>query len=155
MRLRIVQLLLPLLLLAQVGLGMSPGRMLCIASRCCGHDAVQLSHHEHAHGCGHAHEQGHEHDHDRAHTHGAAVTVLDACDGADCHFHIAMPDDAGTSRDRSADHFFDLRLLQIARLDEPACGAASRGSRPVEAPPPWCFASCDQACARESMRLLI
>ena len=148
MRATVLRLLLPLLLLAQVGLGVSPGRVLCIAASCCGHDAAQPAHHHHHHDDGvHAH-----HDHGAA---GLAGGELAASDPCDCHFHIAMPDDVGGSRERSADRLFDLRLLQPAVDQRPAVAADLGASRAIEAPPPWTFAASDQCRARDSMRLLI
>jgi hypothetical protein len=160
MRASLPRVLLPLLLLAQVGLGMSPGRVLCIAASCCdGESPRQVAHHEHHHhgdGSDHHHGHGHEgHGPDGHGPDGHGARLLAAGDACDCHFHIAMPDDVGGSRERQAERLLDMRLLQRA-LDAHASQAVADGAaRAIEAPPPWTFAASDQCRARESMRLLI
>lgn len=146
------RLLLPLLLLAQVGVGMSPGRVLCIASERC--DGATADHaHDHAHDH-HAHGQ-HAHG---AHRHPAGCATdhaLSAQSDCDCHIHLSLPDDAGASRDRSGDRIADVRLMALAIL---APMSLDRMHAPHRTGP-WTraafLAATDQCCARETTRLLI
>lgn len=166
--------MLPFLLLAQVMVGMSPGHAICIAlDACCGN-------HVHAEPIGFAHDgcadssvgssaAAHRHHHGHDHPHGPATPCADACGCAACaeheacdgdcskgssHFHLALPDDGGCMRDRSNDHFCDLRLLAPALAVfaiEPI--VASHGQ--ATPPPPWVWPDCDRATALETDRLLI
>lgn len=164
MRHALLRLMLPFLLLAQVVVGMSPGHAICIAlDACCGThvhaEPIGFEHH------GHHHDHGHDHDH--AHSHApscpddcahACCAEQKACDG-DCskgtsHFHIALPDDGGCTRDRSNDHFCDLRLLAPALVVvamQPVVGLKEQATLP----PPWAWPACDRTRALETDRLLI
>ena len=64
----IARILLPFLLLAQVGVGISPGRVLCIAVDC-GGDCVTGAH-------GHAHPHAHGHDGEHRHAAGPDAPSL-------------------------------------------------------------------------------
>ena len=157
MKTTIARILLPFLLLAQVGAGMSPGRVLCIAIDCC--CGAGIAHHEHVHPHG-AHDGHHHHGAAADHDHrqksdaprGAALAAADDCA---CHLHVSMPDDVGTAGDRAVERVVDVRLLEPAlvehlpALDERGC------SEPPEAPPRWCWLACDQCRARAVTRLLI
>lgn len=164
MRHALLRLMLPFLLLAQAVVGMSPGHAICIAlDACCGThvhaEPIGFEHH------GHHHDHGHDHDH--AHSHAASCpddcahaccAEQKACDG-DCskgtsHFHIALPDDGGCTRDRSNDHFCDLRLLAPALTVftiQPVVDLHAQATPP----PPWIWPDCDRATALETDRLLI
>ena len=172
MRQTLVRLMLPFLLLSQVVVGMSPGHAICIAlDACCGThvhaEPVGFVHgtcadpYASAHSHAHAHEHGHAHAHesscpdDCAH---ACCAEHEACDG-DCsrgssHFHLALPDDGGCTRDRSNDHFCDLRLLAPALAVfsmQPVAELTTQASLP----PPWVWPACDRTRALETDRLLI
>jgi len=142
----LARLLLPLLLLAQVGVGMSPGRVLCIAAEHCG--GAVSEHHHHAHG---QHSHGdHRHAGGCAGDHG-----LDAQTDCDCHIHLSMPDDAGSSRDRSGERIADVRLMRPALL-EPMSLHRTHGPRAHRAAAiDAALVATDQCCARETTRLLI
>jgi hypothetical protein len=101
---RIAQILLPIVLLAQVAAGFSPGRSLCVMlEACCGH-------HVHVEGASHAHAEchGHAHDHDHDHDHAHDAPCDDdctqdrgeSCDGSTCHLHVSLPDDTEMPRER-------------------------------------------------------
>lgn len=169
MRTTLLRLMLPFLLLSQVVVGMSPGHAICIAlDACCG-----LHVHAEAPASGgfhdHDHDHGHDHDHDHGHGHDHGSFCPDdcvnsccaqeaACDG-DCsegsgHFHLALPDDGGCTRDRSNDHFCDLRLLAPALAlfaIQPVVDPHAQSTPPV----PWVWPDCDRACALETDCLLI
>ncbi|MEY5061600.1 MAG: hypothetical protein RIS45_1521 [Planctomycetota bacterium] len=157
----VARILMPLLLLAQVGAGMSPGRVLCIAADCCGehrvvhhehdayhdHDGHHHAHH-HAHG---AHPHG-DHRHPAGRDHDASLVAQVDCD---CHIHIVMPDDAGSSRERSAERIGDVRLMQPALAIHSTMPSAAGRAAPPDAPPRWCFDASDQCLALKATRLLI
>lgn len=157
MKILIARILLPFLLLAQVGAGMSPGRVLCIAIDCC--CGTSIAHHEHAHPHG-AHDGHHHHGtalrHDHRHEsdapRGAALVAADDCA---CHLHVSMPDDVGTAGDRAAERVVDLRLFAPALVEHLPSLDASGCSEPPDAPPRWCWLACDQCRARAVTRLLI
>lgn len=151
--------MLPFLLLAQVMVGMSPGHAVCIALEACcgGHlhagvfgeagsiDLSELHHGDHSHGCAD----------DCAH---ACCDESDGCDD-DCsrgstHFHLALPDDGGCTRDRSNDHFCDLRLLAPALTVFAIQPVVDLHAQPAP-PAPWIWPDCDRAIALETDRLLI
>lgn len=149
MKILIARILMPFLLLAQVGAGMSPGRMLCFAVDCCGSEAVvHHDHHHHGHG-GVPHG---DHRHATACDEQLALSVEKHCD---CHIHIVMPDDAGTSRDRAGERIAGLRLMAAALIDSLPTPLEVAAVEPVEAPPRWCWSTCDQCLARATTRLLI
>jgi hypothetical protein len=82
----------------------------------------------------------------------------DACDGGcsegSSHFHLALPDDGGCTRDRSNDHFCDLRLLAPALV---VCAMQPVVDSDAQATPaaPWVWPDCDRARALETDCLLI
>ena len=162
MRLTLFRLMLPLILLAQVAVGMSPGRVLCIGWSDCG----GVAHHDHAHDHDHDHEHGHAHDHADHHAHHAAdghahavrcAAEVDPDAGCTCHTHVSTPDEGSASRDRTGDRVVDARLfaplfaaLLPAVLEIHAGGLLE---------PPRLHAAhwprTDQCCARAVTRLLI
>lgn len=144
----IARILLPFLLLAQVGAGMSPGRVLCIAVDC-GGECVAVAH-AHAHPHGHGHDG--EHRHAAGIDHDAAILASNGCD---CHIHVSMPDDVGASRNQPDACFAELRLLQPALVQHLPTPLESAGAEPPEAPPRECWTACDQCRARAVTRLLI
>ena len=183
--------MLPLLLLAQVFAGMSPGSVLCIATGegCCGPGSTHAAAaHPHASACdghGHAHHPGHRQDardhiaahrdagsthgdtaaHRRdtaAHRHdtGATHPELAAGDGCGCHFHVALPGDAGGPRVRGTHRIDDLRLLPPA-ICAPALHLDAAWIPTTRAAAPcamrWLDAwhASDQCRARAVTRLLI
>ena len=176
--------MLPLLLLAQVFAGMSPGSVLCIATGegCCGPEPTYaVASHPHASACGgheHAHHLGHRHDardHIAAHRdasskHGdtaahhrdtdATHPELAADDGCGCHFHVALPGDAGGPRVRGTHRIDDLRLLPPA-ICAPALHLDAAGIPATRAAAPramhWhdAWHASDQCRARSVTRLLI
>jgi hypothetical protein len=180
MRRAMLRLMLPFLLLAQVMVGMSPGHAICIAlEACCGThvhaEPIGFDHHGHDHG----HVCALDHDHDHGDHHGSAAGFADGdslaplcpddcahaccaahevCDG-DCskgtsHFHLALPDDGGCVRDRSNDHFCDLRLLAPALrvfAMQPVVELKAQAALPA----PWTWPDCDRARALETDCLLI
>jgi len=148
----IARILLPFLLLAQVGAGMSPGRVLCIAVDC-GGECVAVAHahahppahsHAHGHGCEHRHAAGVDHD-----------TAILAPNGCDCHIHVSMPDDVGASRNQPVACFAELWLLQPALVQHLPTPLENASAEPPEAPPRECWTACDQCRARAVTRLLI
>ncbi len=171
-----LRLFLPLILLAQVAVGMTPGRVLCISLDGCGghahhdHDAGGHVGHEHAHGvCGGRDDRHHgDHQHGDHHHHGqhrdghapfgAAIDAsLDACASCCCHLHISTPDDASAGRDRSSDGIccIDLAASHTAPSVTALClGCASRMIEPPRCSPMAWMCS-DQCRARETTRLLI
>jgi len=148
----LTRLMLPLLLLAQVGAGVSPGRVICIAADCCAsnevvhhdHDAI----HHHAHGMhshgGHRHVGGCESD-----------AELAAPSDCDCHFHVSMPDDAGASRDRSGERVLEVRFFQPALLAPLAVDLSVAPASAISEPPRGERVATDQCRALETTRLLI
>lgn len=181
MRASLLRLMLPFLLLSQVVVGMSPGHAICIAlDACCGlhvhaesdgHALAGGGHHHHDHGglgC-----SGHRDDHavddhaDHRSDHHAdcpddcansCCAHEDACEGGcsrgSSHFHLALPDDGGCTRDRSNDHFCDLRLLAPALV---VCAMQPVVDSDAQATPaaPWVWPDCDRARALETDCLLI
>jgi hypothetical protein len=173
--------MLPFLLLAQVVVGMSPGHAICIAlDACCGlhvhaesdgHAPLGGGYHHHDHGglgCSGHHDGRRAASHaDRRSAQGVACpddcansccASEDACDGG-CsegsgHFHLALPDDGGCTRDRSNDHFCDLRLLAPALI---VFAIQSVVDFDAQAAPsaPWVWPDCDRARALETDCLLI
>lgn len=176
MRHAALRIMLPFLLLAQAVVGMSPGHAICIAlDACCGtHVHAEPIGFEHD-GCSdasacapvhlHDHDGGHGHAHDHAHAAAcpddcahACCAAHEQCDG-DCskgtsHFHLALPDDGGCTRDRSNDHFCDLRLLAPALLVFAVQPVVELQSQAM-LPPPWAWPACDRTRALETDRLLI
>ena len=147
----IARILMPFLLLAQVGAGLSPGRVLCVASDCCAAEgAAHHAHHDHAHGVTPHGDHRHAGGCDRDAT--LAATIDNACD---CHIHIVMPDDAGASRDRSGERIADPRLMQPALLDHIPAPLEVAADEPASAPPRRCWTPTDQSLAHASTRLLI
>ena len=139
-----LKLMLPFLLLAQVGVGMSPGHAVCIAlDACCGA-------HDHAAPAGLEHH-AHTHDADGGHPGPCAHQ----CSEGSCHIHIALPDDGGSMRDRSHEHFCDIRLLAPALAVLAADLGCARVSPQAALPPPWAWPACDRTCARETDCLVI
>jgi len=187
----LARLLLPLLLLAQVFAGMSPGSVLCIATGadCCdqasrAHDHHHERHHEHRHAHAHGHAHAHascngaghesERDTDRGTNHGtpsddhddhdghAGLAVLRAPsdDGCGCHFHVALPGDAGGLRARTTLRIDDLTLLPLAIHAPAAHGELlrdlpRRASVSPMAPARDAWHASDQCRARAVTRLLI
>jgi hypothetical protein len=160
MRRTALRLMLPFLLLAQVMVGVSPGNAVCIAlDACCG---------AHVHGAdaGAAHPSHDElHALDALHSHACPEDCTHGgCDGPshceeDCsegstHFHVALPDDGGCMRDRSNDHFCDLRLLAPA-LTVFAIQPVVDLHAQATPPPPWIWPDCDRATALRTDCLLI
>ena len=165
-----LRLMLPFLLLAQVMVGMSPGHAVCIAlDACCGahvHGAdagpARLSHDElHALHASHSHASHSHASHSPACPEDCTHDCCDGpshCDG-DCsegstHFHVALPDDGGCMRDRSNDHFCDLRLLAPALTLfalKPAVDTAAQTTQQL----PWVWPDCDRATALGTDCLLI
>jgi len=148
----IARILLPFLLLAQVGAGMSPGRVLCIAVDC-GGECVAVAH-AHAHPPAHSHAHGHdcEHRHAAGVDHDAAILAPNGCD---CHIHVSMPDDVGASRNQPVACFAELWLLQPALVQHLPTPLENASAEPPEAPPRECWTACDQCRARAVTRLLI
>jgi hypothetical protein len=166
MRHALLHLMLPFLLLAQVAVGMSPGRVICVAlEACCGEhvhgefDPLAHAHHSHAELHEMAHALGGQHSHgcpdDCEH---ACCTSDEPCDGdcsdGTCHIHIALSDDGGCTRDRSDDHVFDLRLMTRAlALFSAECEVVVRPQAAL--PPPWSWPDCDRTLALETDCLVI
>jgi hypothetical protein len=160
MRSILFRLMLPLILLAQVAVGMSPGRVLCIGWSGCG----GVAHHDHGHGHDHGHDHADHHaDHHAHHSadgHADAVRCAAEVDpdaGCTCHTHVSTPDEGSASRDRAGDRLLDVRLfaplfaaLLPAVLEIHAGGLLE---------PPRLHAAhwprTDQCCARAVTRLLI
>jgi len=172
MRQTALRIMLPFLLLAQVMVGMSPGHAVCIVlDACCGlHGHEGHVHEGHVHeGHMHGDHGGHDHDHGHAHAHAQASFCADDCAHACCdteqvcdgdcsegstHFHVALPDDGGCTRDRSNDHFCDLRLLAPALTVfaiQPVVDLHAQ-TAPIL---PWVWPDCDRATALETDCLLI
>ena len=162
----LTRLMLPLILLAQVAAGISPGSVLCIAAECCGVNGVE--HHEHDDGF---HLPEHHH-HAHLHLgHGCTQGQHVPCDGhddgcvldatisaqAECesHFHVSLPDEAGSSRDRAGERIADIRLFQPALLAPISIDLGAAPSTTVEEPPRGARFATDQCCARKVTRLLI
>lgn len=152
--------MLPLILLAQVAVGMTPGRVLCIALEGCGEHA----HHEHDHAHddaqdhGHAHAQDHGRDHAREHDDTCRVRAeLDPGAGCCCHMHVSTPDDANAGRDRGADRLLDMRLYAPVFAALVPATLHVEGARLLEPPrkPPAHWTASDQCLARAVTRLLI
>ena len=162
MRSTLFRLMLPLILLAQVAVGMSPGRVLCIGWSGCGGVAHHDHHHDHDHDHGHGHADHHAHLHAHhsadGYVHAARCTAeLDPDAGCTCHTHVSTPDEGSASRDRAGDRLIDARLfaplfaaLLPAVLEIHAGGLLE---------PPRLHAAhwprTDQCCARAVTRLLI
>ena len=176
----LAMLLVPAILLTQVVVGMSPGRSLCIVlEACCGErghhghhghhdhadhhrdrstDAIAASHRG-AHGIEHRHLHLACSDHASGHHasgHYESGHHESGCDGSDSHFHLIVPDDAGTLRSGCDPQ---LVLVDVAALDLPEAMvvdlAPSRAAAFAGEPPPWVWPSCDQRRAIETDRLLI
>jgi len=147
----IARILLPFLLLAQVGAGVSPGRVLCIAVDCCGAHAA--AHRGHAHH--HAHDHDGQHRHVAGVDHDASLAAPSGADDCGCHIHVSMPDDFGAGRKQSGAAFAQLRLLQPALVQHMPTPLENSCAEPPEAPPRECWAACDQCRARAVTRLLI
>lgn len=158
-------LLVPAILLTQVVVCASPGRSLCIVlDACCGqhgphgheHDHDRERDHEHVHVIASAHPASHRVEHRRLRPGCAEVDVEEGCDGSGGHFHIVVPDDAGTPRTACATSIplVDASVLELpdSMLAEPA--AAGESARTAK-PPPWIWPSCDQRRAIATDRLLI
>lgn len=154
----LTRLMLPFLLLAQVGAGMSPGRVLCIAAECCAGNEVIHHDHEYDHEYDHAHHHAHgTHSHgDHRHAGGCANDAeLAAPSECDCHIHVTLPDDAGASRDRSGERIADVRYFQPAVMPLVAIEVAPAARAAIVEPPEDARADTDQCRAREVTRLLI
>jgi len=148
----VIRLMLPLLLLAQVGAGVSPGRVLCIAADCCGSNEVE--HHDHDAPHHHAHGM-HSHG-DHRHVGGCETDAeLASPSECDCHIHVSLPDDAGASRDRSGERILEVRLFQPALLAPLTVDLSVSPASAVTAPPRGERIAADQCRSRETTRLLI
>jgi len=175
MRRTLALLLVPAILLAQAVVGISPGKSLCIVlEACCGthesHAHASLAHRHHhgfavaldateSHaGARHLHVGCTEatHAHEDAEPHGSSHGDDDGCDGSTGHFHLSVPDDAGSLRSACSNEVLPVEsgavdLPETLVIDVDALGARMDLVRP----PPWIWPTCDQRRAIETDRLLI
>ena len=134
-----------------------------------------MAHHDQTHDHAHCHDGAIAHAHAHAHASLCPDDCMNECcaeheecggqpcDGKVCdgdcsegstHFHVALPDDGGCMRDRSNDHFCDLRLLAPA-LTVFAIQPVVDLHAQATPPPPWIWPDCDRATALKTDCLLI
>ena len=157
MQLLVSRFMLPLLLLAQVFAGMSPGRVLCFADAGCSvvHATTLHDHSGHDDACS-DHHGSDEHRHAGGGDNDAQMKPYPDCH---CHFHVSFPEDAGSSRDRALTRFGDVRLMSpvlatlvgtsknTGRITAVSCSMCSNWPRT--------WPASDQCRARDASRLLL
>jgi hypothetical protein len=172
MRTFVTRLMLPLLLLAQVFAGMSPGSVLCIAAGADDRHSRCAAEHSQSHSHAHAHADGttHCHAHDARHHEVQSTKVFQLiasathelgadADPCGCHFHVALPDDTSSPRARAELRLGEWRLwTQIPwAITTVEVGLANAKHTLAVQAAPWhdLWHATDQVRSRAMTRLLI